>query len=103
MHILDDHESSLAGEAGKFVIESCAHEENQILNHPNQVEKRGIMFDESNTKCSLEIKNGMTSRKLNVNQTNKLVLHDYSVSTVHYISRRVCLTCPTLFSCERFS
>ena len=78
---LDDNETNVAGEvASKLLIESCVKEENQ--NQHNCVEKRGAMFDESNIKCSIEIKNGMTSRKLNTKQTNELVLHDYSVSTV---------------------
>ena len=82
MHSLDENENIAEDSAKRqFVIDSCV-DDSKILNQPHQVETRGTMFDESNTKCSVEIKNGMTSKKLNMNQTNELVLHNYSVSTV---------------------
>ena len=68
--------------ASKLMIDSCVAEEHQHRNQPNLAEKRGAMFDESHIKCSIEIKNGMTSKKTNVKQTNELILHSYSVSTV---------------------
>ena len=80
---LDDNANMVVGEAAsKLMIESCVAEEHQHQNQQNQAEKRGAMFDESNIKCSIEIKNGMTSKKTNLKQTNELILHSYSVSTV---------------------
>ena len=80
---LDQNTNIVGGEAAsKLMIDSCVAEELQHQNQPNLAEKRGAMFDESNIKCSIEIKNGMTSKKTNVKQTNELILHSYSVSTV---------------------